>query len=94
MKACLNLFFVQEAVDCICVKKLTNGFSEQRAKGNETWLSVASEDVQIQRLALAGAFVEKLRKEIYEVTTFRCSAGISFNKVFLSSILVPISLIF
>ncbi|XP_058797700.1 DNA polymerase eta [Phymastichus coffea] len=54
---------------------------EQRTKGIDCWLSLSSEDVQIQRLALAGAFVEKLRKDICEVTTFKCSAGISFNKI-------------
>lgn len=55
--------------------------TEIRKKGLETWLSESSEDVQIQRLAIAGVIVENIRKEIYETTGFRCSAGISFNKV-------------
>jgi nucleotidyltransferase/DNA polymerase involved in DNA repair len=54
---------------------------EQRSKGLETWLSKLATDVQIQRLALAGAFVENLRNEIFKTTSFKCSAGISFNKV-------------
>ena len=56
-------------------------FTEDRKQGVEAWLSESSEDTQIQRLAIAAAFVENLRKEIYETTHFRCSAGISFNKV-------------
>ncbi|XP_011497775.1 PREDICTED: DNA polymerase eta [Ceratosolen solmsi marchali] len=54
---------------------------EERSKGLETWLSTLSIDTQVQRLSIAGAFVENLRKEIYETTGFKCSAGISFNKI-------------
>ncbi|KAL7289379.1 hypothetical protein TKK_0016581 [Trichogramma kaykai] len=54
---------------------------EQRRKGLEEWIAEAAEDIQIQRLAIAGRFVEFLRQEIKETTTFNCSAGISFNKI-------------
>ncbi|KAJ8681774.1 hypothetical protein QAD02_017566 [Eretmocerus hayati] len=54
---------------------------EQRSEGLQEWLSEISDDVQIQRLALAGAFIEKVRKDIFDTTGFRCSAGISFNKI-------------
>lgn len=52
-----------------------------RKEGLETWLSESSDDIQIQRLAVAGVIVENIRKEVFETTGFRCSAGISFNKV-------------
>ncbi|XP_014211757.1 DNA polymerase eta [Copidosoma floridanum] len=54
---------------------------EKREEGLKTWLSEASEDPQIQRLAIAGSLVELIRKDIFEVTGFKCSAGISFNKI-------------
>ncbi|NP_001127801.1 DNA-directed DNA polymerase eta [Nasonia vitripennis] len=54
---------------------------EQRSKGLQDWLSELADDIQIQRLAIAGAFVEHIRKEVYDTTGFRCSAGISFNKI-------------
>lgn len=65
-----------------CVFHFLNFFSKEiRKKGLETWLSESSEDPQIQRLAIAGVIVENIRQEVFETTGFRCSAGISFNKV-------------
>ena len=34
-----------------------------------------------QRLAVAGVILEEMRLAVYEQTGFRCSAGISHNKV-------------
>ena len=59
-------------------------FTEQRTEGVERWIDEAfSEfgDAQAIKLAAAGAIVNQLRAEIYETTKFRCSAGISYNKV-------------
>lgn len=33
------------------------------------------------KLAVAGVIVEEMRQKVYEQTSFRCSAGISHNKV-------------
>ena len=33
------------------------------------------------RLLIAAKIVEEIRKAVYDQTTFRCSAGISYNKV-------------
>ncbi|XP_076394066.1 DNA polymerase eta [Megachile rotundata] len=57
---------------------------EQRRKGVNAWLTnifEELEDVQAQELALAGVIVEELRQDIYNETGFKCSAGISNNKI-------------
>ncbi|XP_033214160.1 DNA polymerase eta-like [Belonocnema kinseyi] len=57
---------------------------EERRKGLETWLSSSFDeldDIQSQKLAVAGTIVEELRSDVYETTGFRCSAGISYNKI-------------
>ena len=38
-------------------------------------------DKNVLRLLIAAAIVEEMRLAIFEQTTFRCSAGISHNKV-------------
>ncbi|CAG0897784.1 unnamed protein product [Darwinula stevensoni] len=62
---------------------------EGRRKGLMEWLAnldeggeSIEEDFEVNRcLALAAIKVEEMRKAIFEQTGFRCSAGISFNKV-------------
>lgn len=39
------------------------------------------QDTRAQRLAVAGVIVEEIRANIYKETGYRCSAGISQNKV-------------
>lgn len=59
-------------------------FSAKRQEAVENWINAAySElgDLQAQRLAVAGTIVERIRADIYETTGYRCSAGVSFNKV-------------
>ncbi|KAG7198660.1 hypothetical protein KM043_006017 [Ampulex compressa] len=57
---------------------------EERRRGTKTWISNIFEelqDVQAQKLAIAGVIVEELRADIYETIGYRCSAGISQNKI-------------
>ncbi|XP_008554583.1 DNA polymerase eta [Microplitis demolitor] len=57
---------------------------EKRKEGVDRWIAEAfSElgDMQARRLAIAGIIVEFLRAEIYSQCEFRCSAGISYNKI-------------
>ncbi|XP_043479251.1 DNA polymerase eta-like isoform X1 [Leptopilina heterotoma] len=77
------------------MKQLSNtfvvGFSEsddndeeQRSKGLQNWLNTSFDeldDIQAQKLAIAGVIVEEIRDDVYETTKFRCSAGISYNKI-------------
>lgn len=61
-----------------------NNDEEERSKGTRTWIkNVFDElqDVQAQKLAVAGLIVEEIRADVYEKTGFRCSAGISQNKI-------------
>ena len=39
------------------------------------------------RLAVAACIVEEMRKAVFDVTGFRCSAGIAHNKVMLRVLL-------
>jgi len=58
--------------------------SEERSRGLQTWLQDSFNelhDTQTQKLAVAGIIVEEIRASIYKETGFRCSAGISQNKV-------------
>lgn len=58
--------------------------TEERRIGTRTWIMNAFEElevVQAQRLAVAGVIVEELRSDIFDKTGYRCSAGISQNKV-------------
>ncbi|XP_078041307.1 DNA polymerase eta isoform X2 [Augochlora pura] len=67
------------------------GFSEvgkndenERRSGLKSWLSnifEEFEDSHAQKLAMAGIIVEELRADILDKTGFRCSAGISQNKI-------------
>ncbi|XP_054000230.1 DNA polymerase eta [Hylaeus anthracinus] len=57
---------------------------EERSKGTKNWiLNIFEEleDVQAQKLAIAGVIVEELRNDIFQKTGFRCSAGIAQNKI-------------
>lgn len=60
---------------------------EQRRKGVSEWLTNIFEeledvqDQELHQLALAGVIVEELRQDIYNETGFKCSAGISHNKI-------------
>ncbi|EFN80675.1 DNA polymerase eta [Harpegnathos saltator] len=57
---------------------------EERHKGLQTWILDSFKelhDIQAQKLAVAGMIVEEIRASIYNETGFRCSAGISQNKI-------------
>ncbi|KAL0106543.1 hypothetical protein PUN28_016321 [Cardiocondyla obscurior] len=57
---------------------------EERRQGLQTWILDSCKelhDTKAQRLAVAGAIVEEIRSSIYKETGFRCSAGISQNKI-------------
>ncbi|KAL6437938.1 hypothetical protein ACFW04_004324 [Cataglyphis niger] len=57
---------------------------EERSEGLLTWISDSFKelhDTQAQKLAVAGVIVEEIRASIYKETNFRCSAGISQNKI-------------
>ena len=57
---------------------------EERSRGMRTWVADSFEeleDIQAQKLAVAGVIVEELRSDIFEKTGFRCSAGIAQNKI-------------
>lgn len=59
-------------------------FLAHRREAVENWLGTTYGelgDIQSRRLAVAGAIVEQIRTDIYEITGYRCSAGISYNKV-------------
>lgn len=59
-------------------------YLEERSEGLLTWISDSFKelhDTQAQKLAVAGVIVEEIRASIYKETSFRCSAGISQNKV-------------
>lgn len=58
--------------------------SEERCQGLKTWILNSFRelhDIQAQKLAIAGVVVEEIRASIYKETGYRCSAGISQNKV-------------
>lgn len=58
--------------------------SEERYQGLQTWLQDSFNelhDTQAHKLAVAGTIVEEIRASIYKETGFKCSAGISQNKV-------------
>ncbi|XP_070150417.1 DNA polymerase eta [Polyergus mexicanus] len=57
---------------------------EERSEGLLTWISDSFKelhDTQAQKLAIAGVIIEEIRASIYKETSFRCSAGISQNKI-------------
>ncbi|CAD6201258.1 GSCOCG00000059001-RA-CDS [Cotesia congregata] len=57
---------------------------EKRKDGLDTWVRESFDDlgdIQARKLAVAGMIVEELRTEIFNKCQFRCSAGISYNKV-------------
>ncbi|XP_018058181.1 PREDICTED: DNA polymerase eta [Atta colombica] len=57
---------------------------EERCKGLHTWILDSFKELhddQAQRLAVAGIIVEEIRDSIYRETGFKCSAGISQNKI-------------
>ncbi|CAL1688850.1 unnamed protein product [Lasius platythorax] len=57
---------------------------EERSQGLQTWMLDSFKelhDTQAQKLAVAGVIVEEIRASIYKETGFRCSAGISQNKI-------------
>ncbi|KAG8225399.1 hypothetical protein J437_LFUL004599, partial [Ladona fulva] len=61
-----------------------NNDEDKRSKGTAEWLKTLWDpdaDSQSTRLVIGAAIVEEMRAAIYEETTFRCSAGISGNKV-------------
>ncbi|XP_020289889.1 DNA polymerase eta isoform X2 [Pseudomyrmex gracilis] len=56
----------------------------ERKNGLETWIEDSFKelpDSQAQKLAVAGVIVEEIRADIYKETGFKCSAGISQNKI-------------
>lgn len=59
-------------------------YLEERSQGLQTWILDSFKelhDIQAQKLAVAGVIIEEIRDSIYKETGFRCSAGISQNKV-------------
>ncbi|XP_063981764.1 DNA polymerase eta [Diachasmimorpha longicaudata] len=57
---------------------------EKRAEGVRRWVSEAFDDlgdVQARKLAIAGMLVDEIRAEIWSQCEYRCSAGISYNKI-------------
>uniref|UniRef100_A0A2Z5U652 DNA polymerase eta n=1 Tax=Reticulitermes speratus TaxID=60591 RepID=A0A2Z5U652_9NEOP len=56
---------------------------ETRLQGITSWLEsvYALQDPAQLRLAVAGVIVEEMRAAVYQQTGFRCSAGISHNKI-------------
>ncbi|KAH0540570.1 DNApol-eta-like [Cotesia glomerata] len=57
---------------------------EKRTEGVDRWITETFAelgDMQSRRLAIAGIIVEHLRAEIYSQCEYRCSAGISYNKI-------------
>ncbi|XP_015432097.1 PREDICTED: DNA polymerase eta [Dufourea novaeangliae] len=57
---------------------------EERSEGTKSWISNVFEeveDVNAQKLAVAGAIVEELRSDIFAKTGYKCSAGIAQNKI-------------
>ncbi|XP_034937142.1 DNA polymerase eta [Chelonus insularis] len=57
---------------------------EKRKEGIQRWLEDIFDDlgdIQARRLAIGGLIVEFLRAEIYSQCEYRCSAGISYNKI-------------
>ncbi|KOC59820.1 DNA polymerase eta [Habropoda laboriosa] len=57
---------------------------EERSQGTRTWITNVFkelEDVQAQKLAIAGIIVEEIRSDIFNKTGFKCSAGIAQNKI-------------
>ena len=57
---------------------------EERNNGTRTWIMNIFkdlEDIEAQKLAIAGIIVEEIRADIFDKTGFRCSAGIAQNKV-------------
>lgn len=69
-----------DGCECLC--------TDEREKGVKTWLEdvYSSEllDPSLHRLALAATLVEEMRAAVFDKTGFRCSAGISHNKVAVS----------
>nr|XP_026696341.1 DNA polymerase eta isoform X1 [Ciona intestinalis] len=52
-----------------------------RESGLSAYRDSANSDPDAERLLVAAAIVEKMRLAIYQQTSFRCSAGISHNKM-------------
>ncbi|CAD1468582.1 unnamed protein product [Heterotrigona itama] len=77
------------------IKQLSNTFvvgyskdgkndEEERSNGTRTWIMNIFEDledIEPQKLAIAGIIVEEIRTNIFDKTGFRCSAGIAQNKI-------------
>ncbi|CAK9804299.1 DNA polymerase eta [Anthophora quadrimaculata] len=77
------------------VTKLSNTFvvgysevginnEEERSKGTRTWITNVFkelQDVEAQKLVIAGIVVEEIRSDIFNKTGFKCSAGIAQNKI-------------
>ncbi|KAK9299150.1 hypothetical protein QLX08_007767 [Tetragonisca angustula] len=77
------------------IKQLSNTFvvgyskdgkndEEERSNGTRTWIMNIFEDledIEAQKLAIAGIVVEEIRADIFDKTGFRCSAGIAQNKI-------------
>ena len=57
--------------------------AEEQTSGINEYSERASHDENAIRLLIAAALLEEIRLAIFEQTTFRCSAGISHNKVIL-----------
>lgn len=61
-----------------------NNEEAHRREAVENWINSAYGelgDIQSRRLAVAGTIVERIRADVYETTGYRCSAGVSYNKI-------------
>ncbi|XP_044008420.1 DNApol-eta-like [Aphidius gifuensis] len=56
----------------------------KRSEGTKKWIEAAFDemgDEQARKLTIAGLIVEELREQIWKQCQYRCSAGISYNKI-------------
>ncbi|XP_034251557.1 DNA polymerase eta [Thrips palmi] len=85
-----RLLQVLEQDNALCIEKLPStfviGFSDdksndedQRVAGVKNWLENLA-DPTCMRLAVGAMITEEMRAAVYKQTSFRCSAGISYNK--------------
>lgn len=79
-----NLYIVVVCLLFMCYSFLLFQFfsiTDERLLGLEEYMSNSIKEENVLRLLIAAALVEEIRFAIYEQTSFRCSAGISHNKV-------------
>lgn len=90
-----KLASLDESQDEEIIEKLSNSFvvghcdddtndEDRRREGTKKWVEEAFDelgDIQARKLSIAGLIVEDLRAQIWEQCEYRCSAGISYNKI-------------